>query len=154
MKTATAWRAAAAASIAALALAGCSSHDDGDDQDKARKAAEKVARDYTTGTYEQQCEITHPDSEMSSTDCASSANADENPWPGHPSDISETKSWDGDGYAVVIPDQQGQKTVIGLKKSDNSWKVLEVGYISDEDQQHSDPACWALSSTDGAECND
>ncbi|WP_129662448.1 hypothetical protein [Rothia uropygialis] len=153
MRTATVFRASTAAAVAILALAGCSAHDDGQDQDKDRKAAEQVARDYTTGTYEQQCQETHPDSDMSSTDCASSANAKEKPWPGHPTDISETKAWDGDGYAVVIPDQQGRKTVIGLKKSQDHWKVLNVGYISTEDQQHSDPACWALSSTDGADCN-
>lgn len=119
-----------------LVLTGCSS---------AESEAVKVAQEYVTGTEKEQCEMT-----LGRSDC--SHLSDKTVWEGHPTEVESVTTWKEDGYAVVIPDEKGNKDVFGLRKVNDEWKVEEYDVITEEHLAEKDPACWALSEDTGVGC--
>lgn len=120
-----------------VALTGCSQQGD----------AAEAAQQYVTGTYQSQCEMTHPSRGEAAKDCQDADT--ETVWPGHPTEVTETVKW-GDGYAVTIPDEDGTKDVFGMLDHDGEWKVAEFDIIDAEDELTDNPACAALNQ-DGQE---
>lgn len=130
------------AGVVALSLTGCSS---------ASTDATEAAQSYVTATGSEQCEMNHPDMGGSATDCANAINADQQVWPGHPTDATETTEWK-DGYAVTIPDTDGRKDVFGMLQVGDDWKVAAFDIIDESDEATDSPACHALSQEDGNDC--
>lgn len=119
-----------------LVLTGCSS---------AESDAVKVAQAYVVGTEKERCEMT-----LGRSDCSNQT--DQVVWSGHPTEVESVTTWKEDGYAVVIPDEKGNKDVFGLRKVNDEWKVEEYDVITEEHLAEKDPACWALSEDTGVGC--
>lgn len=107
--------------------------------------AVKIAQRYVTGTWQEQCEL-----ELVPSDCEGSK--EELVWPGHPTEVESVTKWEGNGYAVVIPDGDGRKDVFGLREVNGKWKVAEYDVITEEHLAEDNPACWALSEDTGMGC--
>lgn len=120
----------------ALALTGCSAESD---------AATEAAQKFVAGTFREQCEMTHPVRGGAARDCEN--RADEPVWPGHPTEVTATTEWKGNGYAVVIPNAKGEREVYGMRLDGETWKVAEFDRIEPEDDLTADPACSALDTT-------
>lgn len=124
-----------------LVLTGCSS---------AESDAVKVAQEYVTGTWKEQCELEISETTGNSRNCENSK--DEVVWANHPTDVESVTTWKEDGYAVVIPDEKGIKDVIGLREINGEWRVMKYATISESNMAEKDPACWALSEDTGVGC--
>lgn len=130
-------------SVAAVSvLAGCGQSD--------KDAATETAKKYVVATWKQQCQMNSPEMGGAAQNCDS--DSDEVVWANHPTDVESVTEWQDGGYAVVIPDAQGVKDVMGLKKVGSEWKVVAYSTIDDEDAVQKDPACRALSEEDGQDC--
>lgn len=131
------------AAAAVSLLSGCGQSD--------KDAVSEVAKQYVVGTEKQQCQLSHPDMGGAAQNCDS--DSDEVVWANHPTTIESVTKWK-DGYAVVIPDAQGIKDVLGLRKVGDSWKVAAYDTMDADDAAQKDPACWALSEEDGKDCQE
>lgn len=135
-------RTAAATGVALLALvsAGCSQESD---------SAAEAAQQFVSGTFIEQCNLTHPVRGGAADDCA---NREDRPvWPDHPTEVTAVIEWRGDGYAVTIPDKDGTADVFGMRLDGDKWKVAEFDQIEPADELTDNPACAALDN-DGEGC--